>query len=369
MTHSPFDMLRKLSLPLIAAMLVVFGHGAIEAPAQTTITLNLSVRFDVPESPITIARVARIDGPDAARYGELVLHPRADAAASVSLAEVRSTLQAAGANFGKLTLRGSSCRIEVPSSPPPEAKPPRTERTRAGPDYQVVDVSGPPTLRTAIARRLAALHSVTPDAIQIAFDEKDATTLAMPYTQRQVVQVQPAASVSSSRVPLRVSIFAGDKVVSDHRLTADVLLRRDVLVATREIDRRELITDSDVRVEPRWIAPGNNPPAREAVVGSQARSRVKDGQMLTGTDFESPVVIKRGDVVYVQCLSGSIVVQARARALGPGREGETISFQMEGADDSFMARVAGRGRAVMLAAPAFDAPRAAPGPGDQESSR
>lgn len=357
--------LRSFPLLLAAMLAALGGPGAREAGAQTTIALNISARFEAADAPVTVGKVARVSGPEAARLTELVLLDRADARPSVSLADLRARLQAAGANLGTITLRGSACRIELPGAAPAAAKP-AAERKRAGPDYQVVDVSGPPTIRTAIARRLAALHQVPQDAIQLAFDEKDAATLATPHSDRQVVQVQPAASSSSSRVPLRISVFLGDKVVADYRLTADVLVRRDALIATRDIDRREIIADADVRSEPRWVPPGETIPLREAIVGSQARTKIKDGAMFSGGDLESPVLIRRGDLVYVQCLAGSVIVQTRARALGAGREGETIAFQMEGAEESFIARVAGRGRAVMLADQSASVPAQRPAaPGEQ----
>ncbi len=340
---------------LLGAILIAIGGGVRVAAAQTTITLNISARFEAADAVVRLANIARLEGPESARLGEVVVLDRADAAASVGLSDVRARLQAAGANPGKITLRGASCRIDLPSAVSSPARPRVERKSPGGPDYQVVDTSGPPTIRTAVARRLAAMYGVPADAMQIAFDEKDSATISTPYTDRQIVQVQPAASTSSSRVPIRISVFVADKVIADYRLTVDVLLRRDVLVATRDLDRRDIIAEADLRLEPRWLAPGTSPVSRETVLGSQVRSRVKEGEPFTGADLEAPVVIKRGDVVYVQCLTGSIIVQARARAMGPGREGETIAFQMEGADEPFMARVAGRGRAVMLSQPSLPA--------------
>ena len=334
-------------LRILAALLCVLLFAA-DVCAQTTVTLNASAKVDSADAALTLAEVATIQGPDAAAYAGVVVAESAWERRAVSLADVRSALQAAGANFGRLTLRGAACRIETPVTAAAPVQEKKVVRARTGPEYAVVDVSGPPTLRTAIARRLAAMYGVAHDGIQIAFDDKDRLVLTTPYTEHQVVQVQPAASSTSSRVPLRVTVFAGDRVVAEHRLTADVLVKRDVLVATRELDRRETIGQGDVRVEGRWIAPGFVPPSADLVVGSQARAKIKEGATLDGNDLESPVLVKRGDVVYVQCLSGSVVVQARSRALGSGREGEVIAFQMEGSDAPFHARVVGRGRAVML---------------------
>jgi flagella basal body P-ring formation protein FlgA len=61
------------------------------------------------------------------------------------------------------------------------------------------------------------------------------------------------------------------------------------------------------------------------------------------------VVIRRGEMVSVDCLSGRVVLRATARALSAGVEGQIIEFKVPGADRTFTARVAGPGRAVAMA--------------------
>ena len=183
MIHALSHILGRLPLLLGAAIIAIGGGGIRHVAAQTTVTLSLSVRIQSSDAKVTLAEIARLEGPEAGRLGEVVILDRADSKAAVALADVRTTLLAAGANLGKLTLRGSSCRIELPSSAPTAVKT-KPEKTRTGPDYKVIDPSGPPTLRTAIARRLAAMHNVGLESLQIAFDEKDGATLDTPYTER-----------------------------------------------------------------------------------------------------------------------------------------------------------------------------------------
>lgn len=70
--------------------------------------------------------------------------------------------------------------------------------------------------------------------------------------------------------------------------------------------------------------------------------------MIETGDVESPIAAKRGEIVYVDCLSGRLVVKVRARAVGTVREGEIAELKIDGGDGSFFARMSGKGRAVML---------------------
>lgn len=353
--HAP---LARLLFTAVAALLALAAPAQL-AHGQTTISLRTAAQLPDPSQPLTLADVADISGDDAAKWAALVLAPRAADQPSITISTVRAALNTAGANFGRITLRGSVCGIALPqpASHPVPAAP--AKPARQGPLYAVIDVSGQQTAAKAIARRLAAHYGVAPEDLQLAFDPADLVALGVNVPDRHVIEVKPAASPTSSRIPIRATIYSGDRVVAEHRATADVLLKRDVFIANRDIDRRETITDSDIRPERRWLAPGaarSSSPPRESIVNATARARIKEGDLIASSDVEAPLVIRRGDVVYVHCLSGSIAVQARARALAAGREGELIAFRMEGADESFTARIAGPGRAVMVAG--IDSPAA-----------
>ncbi|MBX3406121.1 MAG: flagellar basal body P-ring formation protein FlgA [Phycisphaeraceae bacterium] len=339
-------------IALLAAAIALLAPVRAAHP-ETTISLRAQARIADVQLPISLSDVADISGDDAAKWGEVVIADSAASRERVTIAEVRSALNRAGVNWGRMTLRGSVCVLDRPAAPAASTQVPARAQ-REGPRYAVIDVAGAPTIAKAVARRLAAHYSVRPADLQIAFDPADAAMLDAGVAEKHAVEVRPAASPTSSRVPVRATIYDGDRVVAEHRVTADVLVMRDVFVAARTIERRESIAEIDIRAERRWLAPGaarSASPPRESTLGAVARARIKEGDIVAQSDVESPVVVRRGEVVYVHCLSGSVAVQARARAMESGREGEVIAFRLEGADDSFAARIAGPGRAVMLAGP------------------
>jgi flagella basal body P-ring formation protein FlgA len=346
----PLRPLLRALIALVAVALALLVPSRM-AHAQTTVSLRASALPADATSAVRLADVADVIGDDAAKWGAVVVADSAAGRERVTVGEVRAALDRAGANWGRVTLRGSACVLQRPAAP---AQPAPARPQREGPRYAVVDLSGPPTIAKAVARRLAAHYGVRPAELQLAIDPADAAALNAGVAEKHAVEVRPAASPASSRVPVRATVYDGDRVVAEHRVTLDVLVLREVFVAQRTIDRRETISNSDIRPERRWLAPGatrSASPPRESIVGAVARNRIKDGDIVAASDVEAPIVIRRGDVVYVHCLSGAVAVQARARALESGREGEVITFRMDGAEDSFAARIAGPGRAVMLAGP------------------
>jgi flagella basal body P-ring formation protein FlgA len=66
-------------------------------------------------------------------------------------------------------------------------------------------------------------------------------------------------------------------------------------------------------------------------------------------------VVRRGELVTVHCVSGGIVVKAKARARAEARQDEVIELQMDGSKKTFRARIVGPGRAVVNLDQQFDA--------------
>ena len=80
------------------------------------------------------------------------------------------------------------------------------------------------------------------------------------------------------------------------------------------------------------------------------KNRVESGAVFLQDDVEPAVLVRRGDIVTVACLSGSIVVNIRARALGPGREGDMIDLApTTNPKARVRAKVIGPGQAVVNA--------------------
>ncbi|MCE7975038.1 MAG: flagella basal body P-ring formation protein FlgA [Leptolyngbya sp. PLA1] len=285
-------------------------------------------------SPIVLADVAELAGDTATSHANMVIAPAGPRPATVSLAQVRSALEAGGANLGRLSLRGSSCSVLASLAAPPA---PRQEPAPA----PAVD-----TVRSVVAARVAELLSVGPADVRLSFEARDEALLAVPIPGRTVA-VQPTGV--GDRMPLAVRVYDGDQIIAQGQVRVGVLVRRRVLVATSAIAKGSAIRPGSLLEEERWLPPSSSPASQTDLDGQVLKNRLSVGQVVEMQDIEPPLVVKRGDVVAVDCLSGAFSVRTTARALSPGRLGEVIQFQSLSSKHTFRARVSGPGLAVTLA--------------------
>ncbi len=338
-------MIRRL---LITLATFVFPAGA---SAQTSIELRSSVMLKT-GSPVTLGDIADVDGEDAETVAAIVIEadPRAQTF-DIDVKAVRSALDAGKVvRWGRTTLRGSTCSVTLRGPEPAERK--KAEVSKDIPRPSAVKLGGPETVRTHVVRALARLYGVTPDELRLLFEDRDKELLDTP-TSGQRVDVQPTNSAGTSRVGLRTYVFAGDRLAMQRTISVEALVRRTVLTAIAPIARGQEITSADFTASEQWHAPSAATPCTpEQAVGAVTRARIGAGQIIALANIEAPVVVKKGDIVEIHCLSGAIHLKAtRARALAPGRDGELVAFQLEGSKRSFKARMSGRGSAVLVLDP------------------
>ncbi len=332
---------------IAALVLVVLTPRAI---AQTRVALKSSARADAGQ-PVAIADVADVAGPQRDQIIAITLHdPASDTNAGawieIDADRVRKAIESAGIDLRLVAVSGSSCTLRFKGVR--AATPASVGKAPPKPEPQTVDLDGPPTVRTSVARRLSELLGVAPTEIKLLFDEADASFLAMSSVGRRV-SVHPASSGLAERVPVRVMLFAGDKLLGERTIRVELLVRRRVVTASRTITRREEISAGDVVENVRWMPPSAQRPASlERIVGSVARGRIAAGQLIEPADIEAPVVARRGDIVVVHALCGGVHVEVRARAMGTARDGEVVELRIDGSRKAFNARMNGRGRAVMI---------------------
>ncbi len=325
------------------------------ACAQTSVTLRSSARVAA-GAPITIGDVASVQGVDAERLAGLPIAPSAQALAdraadawiTIDIDTVRTAIEQGPdpINWGQLTLSGSRCAVRVGSAA--RAVPaPAGSTDRAEPR---VFAANDESIRSLIVQRLADLYGVSVDHLRLTFSSgrDDSLFLDSVIDPADRVQVDPGASGASGRVPIRVSIYRGQKLVRAHDLSVQAQLQRRVAVATRSIERDEPLEPAAFTVEERWISPsaaqGLN---AEGATGTIVRRRIAAGAVITPADVQAPVVVRRGDEVWVHVLSHGIVIKAKARSLGQARDGGMVKLQVDGSKKTFDARMSGRGIAVM----------------------
>lgn len=338
----------------LLAILVCFILAA-PSLAQTTITMKVAARVK-PGQPILVRDVADIQGENADTLAPLVLiaDPSAATPAGATWLEVAPSLikdaaQTAGISPDRLTLRGTPCAVRftglgtlagMSDTPPPQ---PTDTPAPAQPTTQSDGL-----VRGVVLARLAQLLQAAPEDLRVTFDDRDNQLLDTLTAGRRVLAV-PTVSALSQRIPVRVTIFEQDRLIEERTITTEVLVRTNVIALLTGVERGTEITPAHIAERSEWLAPSPKPPAtRTQTLGAVAKSRLDTGRIITATDVEPPIAVKRGEIVYVDCLSGKLRVKVRARAQATARDGEIVELKIDESEGSFLARMNGKGRAVML---------------------
>jgi flagella basal body P-ring formation protein FlgA len=319
-------------LALIALLL-----AATTARAQSTIALKPWAKA-APGAPVRLADIADLDGPEAQALAQVVVATSQDLARSprIDLSQVRRAAETqARVNLGRISFSGSACMVRVVA--PETAVAPSDSPTTAPPRADAV--------RHHVAARIAQFLGVDDADLRLTFED-NAELLGRSASGRTVA-VQPAAL--SDRMPVNVRVYRGDVLEAEGLVRVGVLVRRQVLIARDALARADSIDMERVDQQEQWLGPSIIPARREQVLGAVARTRIEPGRIILARDVEAPIVIARGDLVSIDCISGSVVVSTSARAKEPGREGDVIQFQSLTSKKTFAARVSGRGRAILVA--------------------
>jgi flagella basal body P-ring formation protein FlgA len=325
---------------------------------QTSIALRKDVTLSGP-GPVTLGQLAEVSGPEADRLVDVVILDDGPAIgeARVELAEVRAALVRERVNLGRITLSGSAATVRSSEQVPVKAVEASSDQPGLDPDRPEAG-----TVHAGLNARLAELFAVEPSDLRLKLPGLTAEQRALlsATSGGRRVEVHPGASGTSGRVPLRVEIYRGDRLEQTALLTAEVQIRHRGVAPSTAVTRQQALDDAMLVDSEAWRSPADAVPlGRGAVVGQLAKRRLDAGRLITAEDLQSPVVVSRGDVVLVHCLSGGVVVKAKARALAAARDGELVRLQLEGGGKTFQARVNGRGRAVLN----LDAPEAGDVPG------
>lgn len=328
---------------LVAVLALAIASGV----RADSITLRASAQATL-GTPLRLADIAALEGPDAARLADTVIvadarekagqHTRFD----VSLNDVRDALADASVNWGRLTLRGSTCTVRVRA--PQTSSETGAESTAA----TATDAPSGPVVGDTVRGALRNALGVADENLRIEWDGRDASFLRRPAWGLRI-ETQPATSSSSARQTIIVRLYEGQTLLDERSIRADVEVNTQVLTLKRQIERRETIRAEDVAAQRVWLAPSGSRPISEPAdaIGRVAESRLEAGLILRESDVEQPIAVQRGERVIVHCISGGIALKAKARALADGRIGQFVEMRLEGRNGTFMAKVSGHGVAVL----------------------
>ncbi len=331
----------KPALAILAAMLAC-ALLPLSAAAQTSVQLRQSARVQ-PGAAVTLGDAAFLSGPEAEKIAQIVLIAAEHRSSTPTLGidQVRRILRAhpEPINWGLLTISGSTCTIMDPlAAAPPTPK----DVLPAAPQT--------PTVRAAVESRLSGLFDAPPADLRLEFDAADHELLDMSAVGRTI---DIRAVGASDRIPLAITVYEGDpgnyRIAASATIRVGVMVRRDVAIASASFRRGEIIGPGQATVDSQWMAPTVRAIPLDRAVGSAVRSRLAPGMIITDGDVEAPIAVRRGELVSVHCVSGSVVLRTTGRAAEDARDGEIV--KLTAPNDSkrwFLARMSGRGRAVAV---------------------
>jgi flagella basal body P-ring formation protein FlgA len=126
------------------------------------------------------------------------------------------------------------------------------------------------------------------------------------------------------------------------------------VVATRAVARGNVITAADVEV--RMIEPTGKMSGQrtaidsvDSILGKEARQAIRAGDVMFTDLVQSPVLVKRGELITVASQSGGIRVRTSARAIQDGASGDLVQVESMPGKQRFDARVVGLREAAVLA--------------------
>jgi flagella basal body P-ring formation protein FlgA len=306
-----------------------------------------------PGQPIRLGDVATLEGDDAlALAATTVVEDVAKESAGrawvqLTFADVRRVLDECGARMSNLTLSGSGCTVRIAGAPKEQSE--ESKLRAPSPRAESVELEGPPTIRRHAARTLAAFMNVDPADLRMLFDAADAEFLDQPRTGAARIVVQPQSTANSGRAVLACRILDGDRIIDSRTIRVDSEVRRRVVVVQDMVKRKDEVPGASLAEQEMWLPATSGRPigSIEEAAGSIARTRLEPGTVLRAEHLETPIVVKRNELVSVHAVRAGFEVQTRARARADARRGDLIAFRLEGSKKEFTARVEGPGVAVI----------------------
>lgn len=329
-------------IPLAArfATLIVLLLVASAARAGTTTITLRSVARTAPDATLTVADVARVEGPHAEAITSLALPNNID---TVAPGAIRDTVLATGLiRTDQLAIRGRVCRVVrgVPAETRAavQAAPQAPEAPERPAGEIVLD---------RVRAHLAASLRITTQDLRVTFNDRDREHFHTLIAGRRL---DVRTTGFSRRMPIALELFEGDRSVWRETLRVSVEVRRDVAVAAGPLGRGELLGADDLRAESRWVPPDDDALPLADALAQRLRSRLAPGEPVRWRNVERPTLVERGDIVMVRSAVGAASVRLRARARGDAYEGDTIEFETIGPRGDrriVRATVTGPGRAVL----------------------
>lgn len=361
----------SLRLALIVAVLAV----ATVAQAATTIALRETVEMST--NVVRLGDVANIASSDPAEIRRLSTLPLMPAPANggrrfLRQREIADLLAAHGVDLRSVAIDGAD-QVAVqggPAAAPAQSTtitPTSTTRLnrRAALLEGHVTAAQPAQLDSqAIARLNDDVRSLIARHLKTKFREASHYEIHCDVPQRHIMLLHSATSppvceggtapwTGQQRFELSFNTPSGP--AKFHVYAEIVPPAKPVAVTTRAMARGDVITAADIELQDVGRVPTSDRrlpfDSIETLIGMEVRQAIPSGSIVMSDAVQSPILVKRGELITVSSQSGGIRVRTTAKALQDRSRGELVQVESLETKQKFDARVIGIREAAVVVTP------------------
>jgi flagella basal body P-ring formation protein FlgA len=300
---------------------------------------------------VVLAQIAELDGDYAQSLRDLEVGEfgEGQTTLTVQLSTVRRLLTEAQVNWASLTLRGrTSCAVTRTSGVSTLAKVDNDRAITTNRQLDVGHANAGLTVGDLLEAELVRLNAVPRHELEITFrgNADDAAWLNRSAAVGRY-EIEPLGTGGLGKVAFKTRRYDPAGTIEQATLTADVALLTEAVVALRPIRRGESFTDHNVAVRPVKLTGRHGETLEDTglLLGQAAASSLREGAIVYAERVAPDVLVKRGEIITVACVSGSLVVRTVGRAAEDGAMGDIISVRHEETRETFFATVCGKRQA------------------------
>ncbi len=345
----------NLQKPLMRSRALAAGAIALLlAVANTAVagTVSLRSQADIDSDLIRLSDVAELSGDVAAGLGQAIvttLNPD-EPYATITLRQVREILTEQGVNWGKLKLGGyAACFVKrsrartdtIAAQQTPAVSNPQDE----------IDLGSAISLHDQVVQLIERFAGVEHSQLRIQFNQQDEQSLAKSALDDRF-EFEPLSATPLGRVPVVIRRYRGNQLVETIRVTADVSRRTMAVVAKRTVSRGQTFAPGDVEIREVYMENSDTHPLDDLtqVIGQTCGTVLRAGMMVSKRHLRSPLMVRRGELITVRCISGELVIKTIGRAAEDGELNQTIEVRNDHSRETYAVRVMGRQEGVAVLA-------------------
>lgn len=304
---------------------------------------------------IKLIEIAELEGEYAESLGDLVVGRFAEGQdeIAVQLATVRRVLSESQVNWADLSLRGKTTSLVTRIQAAGEIEAPNVSNDRAvttNNELAIDQANAGQTVSGLLIQEIVAVNAAKLEELEITFrGNADEAAWLNRSTAVGRYEIESMSRSGLGRVPMKVRRYDAAGTVEEVTLTAEVARRVTAVVALKQIRRGEVFSQENTGLKEVLITAdhGEVLDSPQLLLGQSSASALREGSVVLVSHVAPDVLVKRGDLVTVACVSGSLVVRTVGRASEDGVLGDIVAVRNPETRETFYATVSGKRQATI----------------------